>query len=185
MRLLPLQVRETYLGTSSGRRWLWLRRALTSELWPTATSTSLNVTLCRRCWSSTRPSPTTSPETCCSPTTCERGWVAPQMTSRRNKSVSSCLQFDFILVFSCSNLNLTSKALASLKNIIYNIKYKHRKYIISAKQHYNLAKLHFRCSSNIDRWVTLMKYDEKRFKQLVQFNTSRTDSNISKTIAKS
>ena len=73
------QGRETCSGTCSGRRWPWLRPAPTCERWPTATCTSSSATRCRRCWSSTRPSPTTSPGTCCSPTTYARGSVRIQL----------------------------------------------------------------------------------------------------------
>lgn len=72
---LVLQAKAMYLGMSSGKRWLLLKPAPTSELSPTAISTSLNATLCRRCWSSTQRFPTTSQEICCWLTTCERGWV--------------------------------------------------------------------------------------------------------------
>lgn len=63
--VFSLQGRGTYLEMFSGRRWLSLSPAPTSELWPTATFTWSNGTPCRRCWSSTRRSPTTSQEICC------------------------------------------------------------------------------------------------------------------------
>lgn len=81
---LSPQVKETSLETFSGKRLLWLRPVPTSALWPTVTSMSLNVTLCRRCWSSTRRFPTTSQETCCSLTTCEKGWVTLHTETERD-----------------------------------------------------------------------------------------------------
>ena len=70
-----LQGKEMSLETCSGRKPPWPSPALTWGPWPTVTCMWSSGTPCRKCWNSTRPSPTPSPGTSFSPTTWGSGWV--------------------------------------------------------------------------------------------------------------